>query len=123
MGEVIIFILLGVSVVCLTAYKITELLVGKGKNNAEMQQLNAHNEDLRQRIENLETIITGIDSELLDGMIKINSMSEAQKNKKVIGDMAQKINDKSADSIEKNMQSVLNKVLKKIDNLLDDGKK
>jgi BMFP domain-containing protein YqiC len=50
-------------------------------------------------------------------------MSEAQKNKKVIGDMAQKINDKSADSIEKNMQSVLNKVLKKIDNLLDDGKK
>jgi cell division septum initiation protein DivIVA len=123
MGVEIIFILLGVSVVCLTAYKITELLVGKGKNNAEMQQLNAHNEDLRQRIENLETIITGIDSELLDGMIKINSMSEAQKNKKVIGDMAQKINDKSADSIEKNMQSVLNKVLKKIDNLLDDGKK
>jgi BMFP domain-containing protein YqiC len=123
MAHLVVFILFGVIAMCFTAYKIAELFVTGSKSRDEMLKIQSQNEELKQRIENLETIITGIDTDLLDGMIKINSLSEAQKNKKQISDWAAKINDKSSDSLEKNVQSVLNKFLKKIDSLLDEPDK
>jgi BMFP domain-containing protein YqiC len=117
-----VFVLITIGMFCLTAYKIVEMVLHH-RSNDDIKNLAAKNEELQQRIENLETIITGIDSELLDGMIKISSLSEAQKNQKVIGDMASRINDKSGDSIEKNIQSIMSKFLRKVDKMLEDPKK
>lgn len=105
--------------------KIVQTFVGGGGDNSQpnLQIMENKIQELQQRVENLETIITSIDPDLLEGMMKIQHLNHpktAQKQTQRLADTASKQNDMPLDE---NFKMVLNKILMKIDNFLDDKKK
>ncbi len=102
--------------------KIVQVFVGGG-NRQNLQVMENKIQELQQRVENLETIITSIDPDLLEGMMKIQHLNHpktAQKQTQRLAGMASKQNDIPLDE---NIKIVLNKILMKIDSFLEDKKK
>jgi hypothetical protein len=105
--------------------KIVQAILGGGNsmNNRNLQAMENKVQELQQRIENLETIITSIDADLIDGMMKIhtgNSQKNAQQQAQRLADSA---NNKTDLPLDENFKMILNKILLKVDSFLDDKKK
>lgn len=103
--------------------KIVQTFVGGGNSRQNLQGMESKIQELQQRVENLETIITSIDPDLLEGMMKIQHLNHpktAQRQTQRLADTASKPNDVPLDE---NFKMVLNKILMKIDSFLDDKKK
>ncbi len=103
--------------------KIVQVFVGGVGNRQDLQVMENKIQELQQRVENLETIITSIDPDLLEGMMKIQHLNHpktAQKQTQRLAGMASKQNDIPLDE---NFKIVLNKILMKIDSFLEDKKK
>ncbi|SFF20695.1 hypothetical protein [Thermoflexibacter ruber] len=104
--------------------KIVQTFVGSGGGSRQnLQGMESKIQELQQRVENLETIITSIDPDLLEGMMKIQHLNHpktAQRQTQRLADTASKPNDVPLDE---NFKMVLNKILMKIDSFLDDKKK
>jgi glutamyl-tRNA reductase len=98
---------------------------------AEINQLRQEREEMKQRVENLETIVTGIDSELLEGFIKLQSINNPQANKQKVERMASNANPQrqqqlppyNQQSIDENLRSIVNKILLRVDSFLDENNK
>jgi len=106
--------------------KIVQAFMGNGSgnslNNRNLQMMENKVQELQQRVENLETIITSIDSDLLNGMIKmqaVNSPKNAQQQTQHLADSA---NSKADVPLDENFKMILNKILMKVDSFLDDKK-
>jgi hypothetical protein len=104
--------------------KIVQTFAGSGGGNRQnLQIMESKIQELQQRVENLETIITSIDPDLLEGMMKIQHLNHpktAQRQTQRLAGTASKQNDVPLDE---NFKMVLNKILMKIDSFLDDKKK
>jgi peptidoglycan hydrolase CwlO-like protein len=103
--------------------KIVQVFVGDGGKRQNLQVMENKIQELQQRVENLETIITSIDPDLLEGMMKIqhfNHPKTAQKQTQRLAGTASRQNDIPLDE---NFKIVLNKILMKIDSFLEDKKK
>ena len=106
--------------------KIVQAFMGNGSgnsmNNRNLQMMENKVQELQQRVENLETIITSIDSDLLNGVIKmqtVNSPKNAQQQTQRLADSA---NSKADVPLDENFKMILNKILMKVDSFLDDKK-
>lgn len=93
----------------------------------EIRQLRQQNVDSQQRIENLETIVTSIDSELLEGFLKLQSINNPniakQKIERMVGNTSQGQLPPASQSIDDNLKSIVNKILARVDGFLDENKK
>ena len=134
-----------------TVIKLVETL--KGKSSAreiqqlqnELLKLRSQNADYQNRLENLETILGSIDQDLLKGMMAVGSLGQGVDNQRKIQEISnqnrqnqyrqQQINQQTnhlnsttpqpnqLPPLDENFKMILNKLLMKVDNLLDDNKK
>lgn len=104
--------------------KIVQAFVGGGNsmNNRNLQATESKIQELQQRIENLETIITSIDSDLLDGFIKMKTVNAPKNAQQQAQRLADSANNKADVPLDENFKMILNKILMKVDSFLDDKK-
>jgi phosphate uptake regulator len=126
-----------------TIVKVTELIFGKkGLNKEEhnqlleqVQRLLHENEQLKQRMENMETIVASLDTDLLESFVKLQAAQYPNLSEQKIRNLASQIkgeaeNSKSSASetaknavnnqvIEENVRSIVNKLLLRLDKMLD----
>ncbi len=105
--------------------KIVQAFLGGGHsmNNRNLQAMENKVQELQQRIENLETIITSIDSDLLDGVIKMQTGSSHKNSQQQAQRLAESANNKNEVPLDENFKMILNKILLKVDSFLDEKKK
>ncbi|TAE03886.1 MAG: hypothetical protein EAZ97_00885 [Bacteroidetes bacterium] len=88
---------------------------------AEFDRVKSENKELRQRTENLEMIMGSLDTELLTDLAKIQQINPKNNPQEKVKRAAE--GSKKQESVEENAKSLLNKILKKLDNYIDDPKK
>ena len=121
-----------VGIISWTVIKGLQIITGRGKyslSNKDILQLKAENEEMKQRLENLEVIVTNADPTLMENYIKVQQQAakQAQLNQQAQYNSNynsynhyQKKNPEIP--IEENFKSVVNKMLLKVDSMLDDKK-
>jgi TolA-binding protein len=112
-------------VFALVIAKVTQSL-GFGsspQSNAKLQEMEHKVRELQQRVENLETIITSIDADLLDGMIKLQNANNPRLAQKKVEQFANTAQNKNETPLDENFKMILNKILIKVDSFLDDKSK
>ena len=113
-----------VGIVSWTVIKGLQIITGRGKysiSNKDLLQLKAENEEMKQRLENLEVIVTNADPTLMENYIKLQQQTkQAQLNQSQYSNYTQKRNQEVP--LEENFKSVMNKMLLKVDSMLDDKK-
>jgi BMFP domain-containing protein YqiC len=108
--------------------KSLQIITGRGKyslSNKDLLQIKAENEELRNRIENLEVIVTNADPTLMESYLKQQQQNKQaqlnqgqnQWNTTNYGRKPQEI------PLEENFRTVMNKMLQKVDTMLDDKKR
>lgn len=105
--------------------KIVQAVLGGGitMNNRNLQAMENKVQELQERIENLETIITSIDSDLLDGVMKMHAGNHPKNAQQQAQRLAESANNKADIPLDENFKMILNKILLKVDSFLDDKKK
>jgi predicted PurR-regulated permease PerM len=105
--------------------KIAQAFVGGGNtmNNRNLQAMEHKVQALQERIENLETIITSIDSDLLDGVMKMHAGNNQKNAQQQAQRLAESAGSKADIPLDENFKMILNKILLKVDSFLDDKKK
>lgn len=105
--------------------KIAQAFIGGGSsaNNRNLQAMENKVQQLQERIENLETIITSIDSDLLDGVMKMHAGNNSKNAQQQAQRLAESANNKTDIPLDENFKMILNKILLKVDSFLDDKKK
>jgi predicted PurR-regulated permease PerM len=105
--------------------KIVQTFVGGGNpvNNRNLQAMETKVQELQERIENLETIITSIDSDLLNGVMKMHAGNNPKNAQQQAQHLAESANGKADIPLDENFKMILNKILLKVDSFLDDKKK
>jgi hypothetical protein len=111
-----------------TFIKGLQIITGRGKyslSNKDILQLKAENETMRQRLENLEVIVTNADPVLLENYIKSqNQHQQSQQNQPQYWSSYNSFQRKAQETpLEENFKSVMNKMLLKVDTILDDKKR
>lgn len=135
-----------VGVIGWTLVKMTEHIFGRNKlNNRDVQRLlnkldNSETETakLKNRLENLEVILTGMDSDLMDDLLSSHEFENKEYDKHKVEQFAQSLKgtksrlerpsytqveqeeDVSEQSVQNNLKGVVNKLLTKIDVYLDE---
>jgi hypothetical protein len=104
-----------------TFIKSLQILTGRGKyslSNKDLLQIKAENEELRQRLENLEVIVTNADPTLMENYLRVQ-----QQNKQAQINQGQwngtHFKKPQEVPLEENFKSVMNKMLQKVDTMLD----
>ena len=90
------------------------------QRNVKLQEMELKVKELQQRVENLETIITSIDADLLDGMIKLQNANHPRIAQKKVEQFAANAQNKNEVPLDENFKMILNKILMKVDNFLED---
>lgn len=105
--------------------KIVQAVLGGGNsmNNRNLQAMENKVQELQERIENLETIITSIDSDLLDGVMKMHAGNNPKNAQQQAQRLAESANNRTDIPLDENFKMILNKILLKVDSFLDDKKK
>ncbi len=124
-----------------TIVRVAESIFGPGKLNKQetkllvekVKYLERENQDLQRRTENLEAIIANLDGELLEGFMKLQThthqdtsrvkqyaqfahyQSNASNNQQSAFDKMEGL-----ENVEKNIRIVLNKLLQRIENFIDE---
>lgn len=132
-----------VGVIGWTLVKMTEHIFGQNKlNNRDVTRLlnkldNSETETakLKNRLENLEVILTGMDSDLMDDLLKSTELENKEYDKHKVEQFAQSLKgtkkrlekpsyaqpeDVSDQSVQNNLKGVVSKLLTKIDVYLDE---
>jgi TolA-binding protein len=108
-------------VFALVVAKVVQALGFAPQNrNVHLQEMEHKVRELQQRVENLETIITSIDADMLDGIIKLQNTNNPRLTQKKVEQFAQNAQNKSEVPLDENFKMVLNKILMKVDNFLED---
>lgn len=109
----------------LVVSKIVQAFVGGGStmNNRNLQAMESKIQELQQRVENLETIVTSIDSDLLDGFMKMKTVNTPRNAQQQAQRLADSAGNKADIPLDENFKIILNKILMKVDSFLDDKKK
>ncbi len=95
---------------------------GRNVRNHESYLMENKIQELQQRVENLETIITSIDSDLLEGVIKMQNVNNPKLNQQKAQRLSNSAENKSDIPLDENFKMILNKILMKVDNFLEDKK-
>jgi hypothetical protein len=131
-----------VGVVGWTLVKMTEQIFGQNKiNNKDVQHLlnkldNSEKETvkLKNRLENLEVILTAMDSETVDHLLNSHEYETKESDTQKVEQFAQNLKgakkrldkasvvtqDREDESVQNNLKGVVNKLLTKIDVYLDE---
>ncbi len=117
----------------LTAITITRQItkgVMSKKLLKKIEELKTQNAELQQRTENIEMLVAGMDTELLENMIELQALENPDTNKDKIKQTADKQREKygnksSSDGkqIEESLKSIASKVLKRVDGYLDEAER
>lgn len=108
-------------VFALVIAKVTQSLgFGVPQNNAKLHEMEYKVRELQQRVENLETIITSLDADMLDGILKLQNANNPKIAQKKIENFANTATNKNEVPLDENFKMVLNKILMKVDSFLDD---
>lgn len=124
-----IFQFMAFMVGCMSVVELAKVVFGKAdlsrkdvkKLLAEFDRVKSENKELRQRTENLEMIMGSLDTELLTDLAKIQQINPKNNPQEKVKRAAE--GSKKQESVEENAKSLLNKILKKLDNYIDDPKK
>lgn len=124
-----IFQFMAFMVGCMSVVELAKVVFGKAdlsrkdvkKLLAEFDRVKSENKELRQRTENLEMIMGSLDTELLTDLAKIQQINPKNNPQEKVKRAAE--GSKKQESVEENAKSLLNKILKKLDNYIDDQKK
>jgi BMFP domain-containing protein YqiC len=104
-----------------TFIKSLQILTGRGKyslSNKDLLQIRAENEELRQRLENLEIIVTNADPTLMENYLRTQQQDRQTQIKQ--GQWHGTHYKKPQEvPLEENFKSVMNKMLQKVDTMLD----
>jgi uncharacterized coiled-coil protein SlyX len=105
--------------------KIVQTFLGSGNYHGQRnpQAMEHRIKELEQRVENLETIITSIDTDLLEGVMKIPPLNRSQNSQQQAQRLAETAHNKTDIPLDENFKMVLNKILMKVDSFLEDKKK
>ncbi len=111
-----------------TFIKGLQIITGRGKyslSNKDILQLKGENEEMRQRLENLEVIVTNADPTLMENYVKLqNQHKQSQLNQRQYQSSYNNFQRKEQEvPLEENFKSVMNKMLLKVDTMLDDKKR
>lgn len=98
------------------------VLGGRKVSPKEIYLMEGKLQELQQRVENLETIITSIDSDLLEGVMKMQNINNPKSNQQKAQRLANSAESKSDIPLDENFKMILNKILMKVDSFLDEKK-
>jgi hypothetical protein len=117
-----------VAILSWTFIKGLQIITGKGKyglSNKDILQLKAENEKMKQRLENLEVIVTSADPLLMENYMKLqNQNKQAQLNQQPQYQSYNSFSRKAQEiPLEENFKAVMNKMLLKVDTMLDDKRR
>lgn len=115
-----------VGIISWTVIKGLQIITGRGKyslSNKDLLHLKAENEEMKQRLENLEVIVTNADPTLMENYIKLQQQAkQAQLNQAQYHNTNYYQKRNPEVPLEENFKSVMNKMLLKVDSMLDDKK-
>lgn len=115
-----------VGIISWTVIKGLQIITGRGKyslSNKDILQLKAENTEMKQRLENLEVIVTNADPTLMENYIKIQQQTkQAQLNQNQYNSSSYYQKRNPEIPLEENFKTVVNKMLLKVDSMLDDKK-
>jgi hypothetical protein len=107
--------------------KSLQIITGRGKyslSNKELLKIKTENEEMRQRIENLEVIVTNADPTLMENYLKIQNQAKASQLNQPQYQSYHTFQKKGQEvPLEENFKAVMNKMLLKVDTMLDDKKR
>jgi cell division septum initiation protein DivIVA len=137
--EVLVFMVPITGILSIAAVKIIRIVTGNElpmskkdlkKFMEEARRVQAYNAELEQRVQNLESIVTSLDTELIEGLLQIKALETPELSQRKVERMAQaaqpsgqaqKVNINAP--LEENVRTVLNKLLLKVDGLLEEKKR
>jgi cell division septum initiation protein DivIVA len=138
--EVLVFMVPITGILSIAAVKIIRIVTGNElpmskkdlkKFMEEARRVQAYNAELEQRVQNLESIVTSLDTELIEGLLQIKALETPELSQRKVERMAQAAQPSSQQAqkvnvnapLEENVRTVLNKLLLKVDHLLEQKKK
>jgi thiamine pyrophosphate-dependent acetolactate synthase large subunit-like protein len=115
-----------VGIISWTVIKGLQIITGRGKysiSNKDILHLKAENEEMKQRLENLEVIVTNADPTLMENYVRLQQQAkQAQLNQNQYNSYGYSQKRNQEIPLEENFKSVMNKMLSKVDSMLDDKK-
>ncbi|MCU0451787.1 MAG: hypothetical protein MUC97_18390 [Bernardetiaceae bacterium] len=138
--EVLVFMVPITGILSIAVVKIVRILSGNElpmskkdlkKLIEEAKNVREYNAELEHRVQNLETIVTSLDTELLEGMINLQTLKTPEQNQQNLQRLAQAIKPELSQNtsqlspnapLEDNAKAILNKLLLKIDGLMEQKK-
>jgi len=116
-----------VAILSYTFIKGLQIITGRGKysiSNKDILLIKAENEEMKQRIENLEVIVTNADPVLMENYVKLqNQNKQSQLNQPQYQSQTNFSRKGQEVPLEENFKAVMNKMLLKVDTMLDDKKR
>lgn len=116
-----------VAILSYTFIKGLQIITGRGKyslSNKDILQLKSENEQMKQRIENLEVIVTNADPMLMENYAKLqNQAKQAQFSSPQYQSQSNFARKAQEIPLEENFKAVMNKMLLKVDTMLDDKRR
>ncbi len=116
-----------VAILSWTFIKGLQIVTGRGKyslSNKDILQIKAENGEMKQRLENLEVIVTNADPVLMENYMKLqNQNKQSQLNGQPQYQSYNSFSKREQEiPLEQNFKSVMNKMLLKVDTMLDEKK-
>lgn len=139
--EVLVFMVPITGILSIAAVKIIRIVTGNElpmskkdlkKFIEEAKNLRAYSAELEQRVQNLESIVTSMDIELIEGLLQIKALETSEFDQQKLERLAKAARPGSSRGankvnvnapLEENVRTVLNKLLLKVDGLLEEKKK
>ncbi len=139
--EVLVFMVPITGIISIAAVKIIRIVTGNElpmskkdlkKFIEEAKNLQAYSAELEQRVQNLESIVTSMDIELIEGLLQIKALETSEFDQQKLERLAKAARPRSPQGaskvnvnapLEENVRTVLNKLLLKVDGLLEQKKK
>jgi cell division septum initiation protein DivIVA len=140
--EVLVFMVPITGILSIAAVKIIRIVTGNElpmskkdlkKFVEEAKRMQAYNAELEERVQNLESIVTSMDTELIEGLLQIKALETPEVSQQKVERMAQAARPRTTKGganqvhvnapLEENVKTVLNKLLVKVDGLLEQKKK
>lgn len=116
-----------VAILSYTFIKGLQIITGRGKysiSNKDILLIKAENEEMKQRIENLEVIVTNADPVLMENYVKLqNQNKQSQLNQPQYQSQTNFSRKGQEVPLEENFKAVMNKMLLKVDTMLEDKKR
>ncbi|TAH20947.1 MAG: hypothetical protein EAZ08_04350 [Cytophagales bacterium] len=116
-----------VAILSYTFIKGLQIITGRGKyslSNKDILQIKNENEQMKQRIENLEVIVTNADPVLMENYVKLqNQNKQSHLNQPQYQSQSSFSRKGQEIPLEENFKAVMNKMLLKVDTMLDDKRR